>query len=157
MRIPSQLRSVTSADSAFIVEMARQACVIEDWPLPEADCGDVQDLLPNSSDIAIVAIDTSGINIGAVWTFHHYPPLLLSSDGEALPEVTIAVIPGLRGNGVGSALLDELFARSMGRYEALSLNVHRRNPARHLYQRKGFQSMGQGRGALGIAMAKDLR
>jgi ribosomal protein S18 acetylase RimI-like enzyme len=132
MRVTSQLRSVTNADSAFIVEMARHACVIEDWPLPEADSEDVQDLLPSSSDITIVATDTTGISIGAVWTFHHYPPLLLSSDGDALPEITIAVTPGLRGNGVGSALLDELIARSMGRYEALSLNVHQRNPASRL-------------------------
>jgi ribosomal protein S18 acetylase RimI-like enzyme len=157
MRVTSQLRSVTNADSAFIVEMARHACVIEDWPLPEADSEDVQDLLPSSSGIAIVAADTTGISIGAVWTFHHNPPLLRSADGDALPEIAIAVTPDLRGNGVGSALLDELFVRSMVRYEALSLNVHQRNPARHLYQRKGFRSMGQGRGALGIAMAKDLR
>jgi hypothetical protein len=46
MRVTSQLRSATNADSAFIVEMARHACIIEDWPLPEADSEDVQDLLP---------------------------------------------------------------------------------------------------------------
>lgn len=104
-----------------------------------------------------MAVDTTGISIGAAWTFQHDPRLLLSSDGDALPEITIAVTPGLRGNGVGSALLDGLVVRSMGRYEALSLNVHQRNSARHLYQRKGFRPVGQGRGALGVAVVKDLR
>jgi hypothetical protein len=28
--------AVTGADRAFIIEMARHACVIEDWPLPDA-------------------------------------------------------------------------------------------------------------------------
>jgi hypothetical protein len=32
-----------------------------------------------------------------------------------------------------------------------------RNSLAHLYQRKGFRSAGQGRGALGIAMRNDLR
>ena len=158
MSVISQLRSATNADdSAFIVEMARHACVIEDWPLPDADDEEVQGLLPRSGDIAVVAADAVGIGVGAVWTFHHNPPLLVSDCGVALPEIGVAVTPAVRGNGVGSALLDELFVRSTGKYEALSLNVHERNPARQLYERRGFRSVGQGRGALGIAMLKDLR
>lgn len=96
-------------------------------------------------------------SIGAAWTFDHDPPLMVDSGGVSLPEVTIAVRPEVRGNGLGGALLDDLVARCEGKYAALSLNVHKRNPATHLYQRKGFRSMGQGRGALGIAMRKDLR
>jgi hypothetical protein len=41
--------------------------------------------------------------------------------------------------------------------DAMCTNVHVRNPAQHLYQRKGFQVVGQGRGPLGLAMRKDLR
>jgi ribosomal protein S18 acetylase RimI-like enzyme len=152
-----RLRSATAADAAFIVEMARHACVIEDWPLPDADSEDTQSLLPGGGDIAVVAANTMGVRIGAVWTFHHDPPLLVDIDGSCLPEVTIAVAPEMRGKGVGSTLLDELVMRCTGKYKALSLNVHERNPAAHLYQRKGFRVIGQGRGALGIAMRKDLR
>lgn len=66
-------------------------------------------------------------------------------------------MPEIRGKGIGGALLDELTVRSTGTYEALTLNIHQRNPAARLYEHKGFRVTGQGRGALGIAMRKDLR
>jgi len=149
-------RSATAEDAAFIVEMARHACVIEDWPLPDADDEDTQSLLPVSDDIVVVATDATGLRIGAVWTFRHDPPLMVDADGLALPELTIAVAPEMRGTGVGGALLDELAARCATTYDTLTLNVHQRNPAAHLYQRKGFRVIGPGRGALDVAMRKDL-
>jgi GNAT superfamily N-acetyltransferase len=156
MPVVSQLRSATAADSPFVIEMARHACVIEDWPLPDADDDDVRDLLPTCDSISILAVDVTGTSIGAVWTFRYEPPLLIDADGRATAELAIAVSPGHRGVGVGAALLDELFVCASGRYTALGLNVHQRNPARHLYERKGFRPVGQGRGPLGIAMLKEL-
>src|ERR1044072_8716463 len=134
-----RLRAATARDGAFIVEMARHACVIEDGPLPDADSEETPDR-----------------RSGAVWTFHHEPPLLVPADAVSLPELTIAVAPGMRGNGVGGALLDELIGRCTGRYRAIMLNVHQRNPAARLHERKGFRMVGRGRGALGIAMRIDL-
>lgn len=151
-----RLRSATTDDAAFIVEMARHACVIEDWPLPDVDDEDTQSLLPGNDDIVVVATDTTGVRIGAVWTFRHDPPLMVDTDGLALPEITIAVTPEMCGNGVGGALLDEIVVRCAATHDALTLNVHQRNPAAQLYQRKGFRVMGRGRGTLGIAMRKDL-
>jgi GNAT superfamily N-acetyltransferase len=149
-----RLRSATTEDMDFIVEMARYACVIEDWPLPDADAEDTQSLLPTSSDIVVVAADPTSARLGAGWTFFHHPPLVIT-DGQ-LPELAIAVVPEMRGQGIGEALIDELVSRCTGTYDALILNVHQRNPAIHLYQRRGFHGIGQGRGALGVAMRKDL-
>jgi ribosomal protein S18 acetylase RimI-like enzyme len=151
-----RLRPGTAEDAAFIVEMARHACVIEDWLLPDADSGVTQSVLPGSGDTVIVAAFATRVSVGAVWTFCHNPPLLVDVDGVALPEISIAVAPDMRGKGVGGSLLDELIMRSAGKHEALTLNVHQRNPALRLYQRKGFRVVGQGRGALGIAMHRDL-
>jgi ribosomal protein S18 acetylase RimI-like enzyme len=151
-----RLRPAATADAAFIVEMARHASVIEDWPLPAADSDDTQSLLPGAGDTVIVAAEATGVRVGAVWTFRHNPPLLVGVDGLSLPKITIAVPPAIRGKGVGGSLLDELVARCAGKYEALTLNVHQRNPATRLYQRKGFRVIGQGRGALGIAMRREL-
>jgi GNAT superfamily N-acetyltransferase len=156
MRLLMRLRSATTNDAGFIVEMARHACVIDDWPLPDPESEDTQSLLPSSADIAVVATDATGVRVGAMWTFRHDPPLLADTDDGALPEIAIAVVPEMRGNGVGGALLDELVLRCRGLCKALTLNVHQRNPAAHLYQRKGFRVIGQGRGAFGNAMRLDL-
>ena len=82
--------------------------------------------------------------------------MLPLSEDVPIPELCISVAPVQRGRGVGGALLDALFTRCAGSVDALALNVHDRNPARNLYQRKGFRDVGQGRGPLGIAMLKDL-
>jgi ribosomal protein S18 acetylase RimI-like enzyme len=151
-----RLRFASKADDDFIVEMARYACVIEDWPLPDPDSEETRSMLPGDGDVVIVATDASGIRLGAIWTFQHDPPLLVSAAAAAIPELSIAVAPEFRGEGVGGMLLDELAARCTGRYKAISLNVHVRNPAAHLYERKGFEVIGQGRGALGVTMRKNL-
>jgi GNAT superfamily N-acetyltransferase len=103
-----RLRAATARDAVFVVEMARHACIIEGWLLPDADSEETQSLLPGSDDVAVVAEDATGLRLGAVWTFHHEPPLLLAADAVSLHELTVAVVPEVRGNGVGGALLDEL-------------------------------------------------
>jgi GNAT superfamily N-acetyltransferase len=128
-----ELRSATVGDAAFIVEMARHACVIEDWPLPDEDSEDTQSLLsPRASAPS-------------------------RRRRRCVAGIAIAVTPERRGSGIGGSLLDELFVRCTDRHAALSLNVHERNPASHLHERKGFRVLGQGRGTLGIAMRKELR
>jgi GNAT superfamily N-acetyltransferase len=151
-----RLRSATPDDAAFIVEMARYACIIEDWPLPDADSGEVRELLPASGEVPIVAVDSDGACVGAVWTFHNDPPLRFDTAGVALPELCIGVAPGRRGGGIGGALMDALFVQKAKTLDAMCTNVHVRNPAKRLYERKGFRLAGQGRGALGIAMLKEL-
>ncbi len=148
------MRTATKADDAFVVEMARHACVIEDWPLPEPGSEETRSVLPGDGDVVVVAANTAGTLLGAVWTFRHDPPLVI--DAAALPELVMAVSPEFRRRGVGGLLLDELSVRCTGRYEAICLNVHVRNPAVHLYGRKGFHAVGQGRGALGVAMRKTV-
>jgi GNAT superfamily N-acetyltransferase len=150
------LLSATAEDSMFIVEMARHACVIEDRPLPAPDCEETRSLLPGHGDIVLVAVDGTGPRLGAAWTFRNDPPLLVEVNGVSLPEIAMAVAPEFRGRGIGGALLDELVRCCAGVHPALSLNVHQRNPAARLYERKGFRATGQGRGPLGIAMRKDV-
>jgi GNAT superfamily N-acetyltransferase len=60
-----------------------------------------------------------------------------------VPELSIGVISEVRGTGIGSALLDALLtlAREQG-FRAVSLSVDRQNPARRLYERKGFRDAG---------------
>ena len=61
-----ELRDATTADAAFIVEMARHACIIEDWPLPDSDDEEVLSLLPPPGEVPIIAEDPTGVPVGAV-------------------------------------------------------------------------------------------
>ena len=90
-------------------------------------------------DAGVVAMG-DGRPVGAAWY------RLFSADepgygflDEATPEVSIAVDPAFRGRGVGTALLDALCERARGDgLPALSLSVERDNPARRIYERRGF-------------------
>lgn len=152
-----RLRAATAADDAFIVEMTRHACIIEDWPLPDPDDEDVLGMLPQPGEVSILAEDSGGAPVGAAWTWHNDPPLRVDAAGQSIPELCMAVAPGHRDIGIGGALLDALFARAAKTMDAMCANVYVRNTAQHLYVRKGFQVDGQGRGQLGLALLKDLR
>ena len=134
--------------------MARHACVIEDRPLPDPDDDEVLEMLPPAGVTPIIAEDYSGTRLGAVWTYRGSPPLRCDAEGRPLPELCIAVAPGHRGAGIGGMLLDALFADLAKDHDAMCTNVHVRNPARRLYERKGFCVDGQGNGPLGLALIK---
>src|SRR5205814_958739 len=80
--------------------------------------------------------------IGAAWL------RLLTGDergygwvDDETPELTIAVLPEYRGNGVGKRLLAQLLELARPRYNTVSLSVSRENPARRLYERAGFETV----------------
>ncbi len=54
------------------------------------------------------------------------------------PELSIALAPGYRGQGIGTRLLQTLLDAAASRFRAVSLSVDKRNPARRLYERFGF-------------------
>ncbi len=58
---------------------------------------------------------------------------------ENTPELSISVIPGYRGQGIGTRLLEALFDQLSGKAEQISLSVSRANPAFRLYTRLGFE------------------
>jgi ribosomal protein S18 acetylase RimI-like enzyme len=97
-----------------------------------------------AGDEAVVAFNRDEQAIGAAWArlFSARQPGYGFVAPE-VPELSVAVVPSMRGQGVGTALLKELMkrARAAG-YKALSLSVDRANPALALYQRIGFQDAG---------------
>jgi ribosomal protein S18 acetylase RimI-like enzyme len=83
----------------------------------------------------------------------HYPDaewLLIERGGEPIGRlyleewssefrlIDIALLPGARGGGVGSAILDDLMAMCRAAGKSLSIHVERNNPALSLYLRLGF-------------------
>ena len=74
---------------------------------------------------------------------------------EETPELSIAIVPSKRGSGLGSELLDALLdrARADG-YESISLSVEKESPAVGLYERYGFERLGEDDG--GVTMRAGL-
>jgi GNAT superfamily N-acetyltransferase len=97
-----------------------------------------------AGDQAVVATEHGGQRVGAA------SARCSSAEGAGfgfvapeVPELSVAVIPDMRGQGVGGALIKELVIRVRAAgYKAMSLSVDRQNPARSLYQRLGFQDAG---------------
>jgi GNAT superfamily N-acetyltransferase len=151
-----QLRLAEPEDMPFVVEMARLAGTLEDRPLPSPDAPVVIAVLPEPN-ATVIAISEDGLPVGAAWRHFHEPPLLHDANGEPLPELVMAVAEGERGKGIGAALIDALADEASKHFTALTLNVHLRNPAAHLYTRTGFRVAGAGRGWFGVAMSRPLQ
>lgn len=83
--------------------------------------------------------------------FIHAQFLLIQMDGKACGRVyldrreqeirliDIALIEGLRGQGIGSALMEEILTEAVSAGLPVRLHVEQFNPAFRLYQRLGFQ------------------
>lgn len=96
-------------------------------------------------DIGYLAVDAEGLLVAAAWL------RLLTGDergygwvDDATPELTVAVMPGWRGQGIGSRLLAALLDAAAERYDAVSLSVQADNPAVRLYRRLGFEVVEDG-------------
>ncbi|WP_218021320.1 GNAT family N-acetyltransferase [Nocardia crassostreae] len=100
------------------------ACYVEGWG--------------REGDFGVVG-GVGGVVQGAAWVrrFSHGRPAYGYVDDET-PELAIGVMPGMRGAGVGTALLGELLDRARMRVPGVSLSVRITNPALRLYERMGF-------------------
>ena len=101
-----------------------------------------------SGDAAVIAYDEAG-NVGAAWyrLFKEKEPGYGFVD-EQTPELSIAVVPSRRGKGYGDELLGALLeqARKDG-FRQISLSVEPDNPALRLYERYGFEKVGESGGS----------
>jgi ribosomal protein S18 acetylase RimI-like enzyme len=98
-----------------------------------------------AGDLGFVAVDEgSGEPVGAVWL------RLLAGDekgygyvDDETPELAMAVLPQYRGRGVGSSLLGRLLESAGADYRKVCLSVSADNPALRLYERAGFEQVGE--------------
>lgn len=94
-------------------------------------------------DLGVLA-ELDGDPIGAAWirrwsrSDHGYGFV-----DEATPELSISVLPGHRGRGLGTAMLSALLEMAAMRFPAVSLSVSTSNPAVRLYRRFGFRTAGE--------------
>ncbi len=115
-----------------VIFQPKLAKYVENWGSKEGDRG----------VIAILA--DSQTCIGAAWLrmFKSHNPGYGYVD-DYTPELSIAVLPEYRGQGIGTKLLTKLFSEVKNCYPAVSLSVSSENPALQLYRRLGFEAIAQ--------------
>ncbi len=95
-------------------------------------------------DTALIAIE-GGHRLGAAWyrLFRAAAPGFGFVD-EGTPELTVAVVPGRRGEGIGQALLRGLIERAQADgYSALSASVQKDHSEVGIFEESGFERLGE--------------
>jgi len=154
-------RDVTPADVPFLLEMLRYAVgwrtppPADGTPLPVQVSRYALGGFGRPGDGGLVA-SYDAEPAGACW----WRVLPASAPGFGfvaadVPELSIALIPMFRAQGLGGQLLDRALdrARADG-FESISLSVERDNPARGMYERRGFEPVSETGGSL--TMLKSL-
>jgi len=146
------IRPVTRDDVQFLKKMMYEAARWNpDWPrepieevLGDATLRRYHEGWGRSGDSGVIG-EVDGEPIGAAW----YRMFTADEPGygfvdEKTPELSIAVVPLHRRKGVGGTLLRAAMvqAREEG-YQTLSLSVAVHNRSRMLYQRAGFEKVGE--------------
>jgi ribosomal protein S18 acetylase RimI-like enzyme len=140
-----EIRPLIPADQPFLWEMLYHALYVRpgDPPFPREivrapEIGRYVNGWGKADDLGFAAL-WKGQPVGAAWL-----RLLTETNrgfgyvNDTMPELSVAVLPGYRGLGIGSKLLAHLLAAAKPRHEAVSLSVSADNPAKRLYQRLGF-------------------
>lgn len=143
-------RPTNAADAAFLLQMLEGAFNWREDPgfdrslLGQPQVAHYLTDWPRDTDFGVLA-EVGGRPVGAAWA--RYLPSRDRGYGyisDAIPEITMAVAGGHRGQGIGRGLLDHLIntARQLG-VEGLSLSVEDGNTARRLYKLVGFTVVGR--------------
>src|SRR5262245_9735949 len=116
-----------------------------EWVLAHPQVAPFHTAWGRDGDVGVVA-EEDGAPCGLAW----YRFFTEQEHGEgfvdpATPEVAVAVVDGMRGQGIGGALMLAIHerAREAG-VERLSLSVDPDNPAKRLYVRLGYVDLGPG-------------
>jgi ribosomal protein S18 acetylase RimI-like enzyme len=141
------IRTLSPADEAFLWDALYEAIYVPPGKSPPPRTIILEPALARyvadwgvPGDLGVIAIDPATQQpAGAAWV------RLLQADNrgygyvdDATPELTVAVLPAYRGQGVGTQLLTALLRMAATHYRAVSLSVWKENPARRLYERLGF-------------------
>lgn len=143
-------RKATATDGAFLREMLFESLYVPAGHEPfsraileHSDVAKYVEGWGREGDFGLLA-EHHATSVGAAWV------RLLQGEArgygyvdDETPELSVALLPEYRGKGVGAALMERLLEEAALRYEAVSLSVSKGNPARKLYERLGFEQVGE--------------
>ena len=99
-------------------------------------------------------VEANGVPVGAAWLRRwRSEEAGFGFVDEATPELSMSLLPGYRGRGLGTALLRRLLSEAERESDAVSLSVSESNAARRLYERSGFVVAGEPEGG-SVTMVK---
>src|SRR5262245_8876567 len=141
------IRAVTQEDVPFLWDMLFYAAYMEEDGATSSETAKSNPFLAQyvldwgrRGDLGFVAIEPSTQRrVGAAWV-----RLLIEDKGSAsyyddeTPELSIAVLPEVIGQGIGTTLMQQLLAAAEWQPPAVILTVRANNPAARLYKRLGF-------------------
>lgn len=90
--------------------------------------------LKNYGNSSFDVIEQQGVPAGRFYVDRQQRTLLI---------VDIALLPQWRGRGIGTALIEALFAEARGAGKEVSISVEKFNPAQRLYRRLGFREFAE--------------
>lgn len=140
--MPVDLHLLTKCDQTLIWEMLYHAIYVPagvESPsraiLDEPEIAHYAENWGREGDLGYKVL-VDGVAAGAAWLrlIQGYVHV-----ANVVPELTIAVLPGYRGRGIGTALLSALIDTAARSYPGISLSVVSENPAMNLYRRMGFE------------------
>lgn len=165
MNMGFSIRSITSDDIPFLWDMLYYAArMSEDGATTSAAAKDDPHLniyvkdWGLRRDFGVIAFDSeSSRPLGAAWLrlLTEYKSHYGYYDDET-PELAIAVLPDVIGQGVGSALLSHLIETVKGQIPAIVLTVRNDNSAKSLYERFGFVVIDEVMNRVGTKSSKML-
>lgn len=146
--IPIQIRKIHPDEYGLLREFLYQAIYIPEGVVPPprsvVDLPDLQVYIAgfgtHSGDDCLVA-EAEGTVVGAAWS------RIMEDYGHidsSTPSLAISMLPGYRGLGIGTQLLNGLLLLLQENgYLRASLSVQKENPALRLYERAGFQILAE--------------
>jgi ribosomal protein S18 acetylase RimI-like enzyme len=146
------IRSFTHADEPFLWEILYHTLYVPQGHAPfpreivkEPEIAKYVLGWGKEDDRGMIALDEiSSKPIGAAWfRLFRFDNKGYGYVDDNTPELSIALLPGYRNRGIGTALLNRLLEEAGQHYAAVSLSVSPANQALHLYQRLGFEIVGQ--------------
>ena len=142
----TNIRRALAADELFLMEMLYQAIYRPPGSAPVPRSLVINPVLSRyvllwgrPGDLGFIA-EVGSEPVGAAWL------RLLPGENRGygyvnarIPELSMALLPQYRGQGIGTRLLAHLLAEADRQYAAVSLSVSQGNRAIRLYERYGFE------------------
>lgn len=144
------IRALTIEDEPFLWEMLYQAIYV-----PEGASAPPRSIVyqpelawyvqgwGRKGDCGLLASNGAGQPVGAAWLrLPQAEPHGYGYVDDETPELSMALLPDYRGQGIGTQLFEQLFSSPCS-HAKVSLSVSVNNPARRLYERVGFVEAAQ--------------